>query len=196
MAPVAGFPLLRYLPWAAAAALAITATWLASHNLTLQSENDLLRTERQLAEIAYLTAQAQLKERSLVAEGLINDLGRQLRNELDLTRLKVTALVSLAGNAPEAQAIAVWDPGRETGLLTVDKLPVIADNQDYQLWVVDPAYPNPVDGGVFKPGADGRVVLTFKGDKPIKSVAAFAISLERRGGVPKAEGPILYLGKF
>ena len=49
---------------------------------------------------------------------------------------------------------------------------------------------------MFKPGADGRVVLTFKGDKPIKSVAAFAISLERRGGVPKAEGPILYLGKF
>ena len=194
-AQVVAFPLLRFAPWAIAAALMLAATWLATHNLTLQSENDGLRTERRLAEIAYQAAQAQLKERSLLAEGLINDLGRQLRDQQDLTRLKVTALASLAGNTPEAQAIAIWDPGRETGLLTVDKLPAIADNQDYQLWVVDPAYPNPVDGGVFKPGADGRVVLTFKGNKPIKSVAAFAISLEKKGGVPKAEGPIVLLGK-
>src|SRR5205085_12688555 len=106
-----------------------------------------------------------------------------------------TAPATLAGNTPKAQAIAVWDPSRETGLLTVDKLPAIADNQDYQLWVVDPAYPNPVDGGVFKPGADGHAVLTFKGNQPIKHVAAFAISLEKKGGVPKAEGPIVMLGK-
>lgn len=194
-APVVAFPVARVIPWAAAAALAITAGWLASRNLSLQSENDFLRTERQMAHIAYQSAQVQLKERSLLAEGLINDLGRQLRDQRDLTRLKVTALVALAGGTPEARAIAVWDPGREAGLLTVEQLPAIADNQDYQLWVVDPAYPNPVDGGVFKPGADGRAVLTFKGDKPIKSVAAFAISLEKKGGVPKAEGPIVLLGK-
>lgn len=193
--PVVAFPLLRLAPWAMAAALMVAATWLAFHNLSLQTENDGLRTERRLAEIAYQSAQAQLKERSFLAEGMINDLGHQLREQQDLTRLKVTALASLAGNTPEAQAIAVWDPSRETGLLTVDKLPAIRDNQDYQLWVVDPAYPNPVDGGVFKPGADGHVVLAFKGNKPIKSVAAFAISLEKKGGVPKAEGPIVLLGK-
>jgi len=89
----------------------------------------------------------------------------------------------------------VWNPEHQSGLLTIEKLPAIADTQDYQIWVVDPAYPIPVDGGVFKPGADGRAVLTFKGDKPIKTVSAFAISLEKKGGVPKAEGPILLLGK-
>jgi len=194
-APVAAFPLQHFTPWAIAAGLTLAATWLVFQNQTLHSENETLRTERRLAEVAYQAAQAQLKERSFLAEGMINDLGRQLHEQQDLTRLKVTALASLAGNTPEAQAIAVWDPSRETGLLTVAKLPVIADNQDYQLWVVDPAYPNPVDGGVFKPGADGHVVLTFKGNKPIKSVAAFAISLEKKGGVPKAEGPIVMLGK-
>ncbi len=195
LAPVVAFPLLRFAPWAAAAALTVAATWLAFHNISLQSENTTLRTERQLAEIAYRAAQTQLKERSFLAESMINDLGRQLREQQDLTRLKITALASLAGNTPEAQAIAVWDPTRETGLLTVDHLAAIADNQDYQIWVVDPAYPIPVDGGVFKPGADGHAVLAFKGDKPIKSVAAFAISLEKKGGVPKAEGPIVLLGK-
>ena len=192
-APMFIFP--RWLPLAAAAGLAIATVWVGSQNLTLREQNSALRTERELAELAYQTAQARLQEHSLVAESMINDLGRQLREQQDLTRLKVTALASLAGNTPEARAIAVWDPGRETGLLTVEKLPAIADNQDYQLWVVDPAYPIPVDGGVFRPGADGTVVFTFKGDKPIKSVAAFAISLERKGGVPKAEGPIVLLGK-
>jgi anti-sigma-K factor RskA len=195
LAPVVTFPLQRFAPWGVAAALTIGATWLATRNLALQSENDALRTEHQLAEIAYQTAQTQLEQRSLVAENMINDLGRQLLEQQDLSRLKITALASLAGNTVEARAIAVWDPARETGLLTVDKLPVIADNQDYQIWVIDPAYPIPVDGGVFKPGADGHAVLSFKGDKPIKSVAAFAISLEKKGGVPKAEGPIVLLGK-
>ncbi|MES1194618.1 MAG: anti-sigma factor, partial [Opitutus sp.] len=194
-AEVIAFPISRWLPQAIAAGLAVAALWLGFRNMALHEENSSLRTERQLAEIAYQAAQAQLKERSFIAESMINDLGRQLREQQDLTRLKVTALASLAGNTPEAQAIAVWDPGRETGLLTVAKLPVIADNQDYQIWVVDPAYPNPVDGGVFKPGADGRAVLTFKGNKPIKGAAAFAISLEKKGGVPKAEGPIVLLGK-
>lgn len=189
------FPLLRLVPWGLAAALAVTTTWLTLQNLSLRSENDSLQTERRLAEIAYQTASNQLTERSLLAETMINDLGRQLREQHDLTRLKITALASLAGNTPEAQAIAVWDPTRETGLLTVDHLPVIGDNQDYQIWVIDPAYPIPVDGGVFKPGADGRAVLAFKGNKPIKDVSAFAISLEKKGGVPKAEGPIVLLGK-
>ena len=193
--PVAAFPLLRLVPWGLAAALAIITAWLSYQNLSLRTEIASLQTERRLAEIAYKSARNQLSERSLLAETMINDLGRQLREQQDLTRLKITALASLAGNTPEAQAIAVWDPSRETGLLTVDKLPVIGDNQDYQIWVIDPAYPIPVDGGVFKPGADGRAVLTFKGDKPVKGVAAFAISLEKKGGVPKAEGPIVLLGK-
>lgn len=193
-APLLNFP--RWLPLAAAAGLAITTVWLGTQNLSLREQNAALHTERELAELAYRAAQSQLRERTLLAESMITDLGRQLREQQDLTRLKVTALASLAGNTPTAQAIAVWDPGRETGLLTIDRLPAIADSQDYQIWVVDPAYPIPVDGGVFKPGADGRAVLTFHGDKPIKSVAAFAISLEKKGGVPKAEGPIVLLGKF
>ena len=107
----------------------------------------------------------------------------------------MTALASLAGNTKEAQVIAVWDPEQQSGLLTMEKLPAIADTQDYQIWVVDPSYPNPVNGGVFHVGIDGRVVLPFKPDQPVAKVAAFAISLEKKGGVPKAEGPIVLLGK-
>jgi anti-sigma-K factor RskA len=192
---VVAFPLLRLIPWAFAAAFAIAALWLARQNLALHDESSTLRTERQLAEIARKIAQNQLTERSLIAENMINRLGEKLRHSEDLARLKITALASLAGNTKEAQVIAVWDPEQQAGLLSVDKLPAIADTQDYQLWVVDPAYKDPVNGGVFHVAADGRVALAFKPDQPVRQAAAFAISLEKKGGVPKAEGPIVLLGK-
>ncbi len=199
-APAAGgkvvaFPLLRLVPWAAAAALAVAALWLVRQNQLLQNENATLRTDRQLAEVAYQMAQNQLAQRSLLAEKMITGLGEKLRHAEDLARLKITALASLAGNTKEAQVIAVWDPEQQAGLLSMDKLPAIADTQDYQIWVVDPAYKDPVNGGVFHVSADGRVALAFKPDQPVKQAAAFAISLEKRGGVPKAEGPIVLLGK-
>jgi len=184
-----------FAPWGVAAGLAVTAGWLALQNLSLHSDNAALRTERRLAEIAWKTAGNQLAERSLLAETMIADLGRRLRRSEDLARLKVSALASLAGNTKEAQAIAVWDPDQQAGLLTLDKMPAIDPSQDYQIWVVDPAYPNPVNGGVFHIAQDGSVSLAFKPDQPVTQAAAFAISLEKKGGVPKAEGPIVLLGK-
>lgn len=194
-ANVTPFPIVRLLPWAAAAGFALLAGWFGLQTLSLGQEAAALRTERDLADTAYRLAQSQLGERTLLAEKMIADLGQQLRTQEDLTRLKVTALAALAGNTKEAQAIAVWDPAHQTGLLTVEKLPAIAASQDYQIWIVDPAYPNPVNGGVFSVGADGRIALPFKPDQPVAQATAFAISVERKGGVPKAEGPIVLLGK-
>lgn len=193
---VVPFPLARVLPWGVAACFAAAAAFFGLRTLSLRSENAALRTERQLAEVAYRMAQNQLGERTLLAEKMIADLGAKLQRTEDLSRLKITALASLLGNTPEAKAIAVWDPEQQSGLLTVEKLPAVAAEQDYQIWVVDPQYATPVDGGVFKPDSTGRAVLTFKTDKPIQKAAAFAISLEKKGGVPKAEGPLVLLGKL
>ncbi len=189
------FSLSRLMPWAAAAGFALAAAWFGFGAYTLRSENTALRAERELADVAYRMARSQLDERTLLAEKMIADLGSRLQRSEDLSRLKITALASLLGNTPEAKAIAVWDPEQQSGLLTVEKLPAIAAAQDYQIWVIDPQYPIPVDGGVFKPDATGKATLTFKGDKPIAEAAAFAISLEKAGGVAKAEGPLVLLGK-
>lgn len=194
-AKIVSFSFFKLIPWAAAAALALATAWFARESTMLREENSALRTERQLAEVAYKMAQNQLSSRSLLAEKMIASLGDKLHRAEDLARLKVTALASLAGNTKEAQVIAVWDPEQQLGLLTMEKLPAIADTQDYQIWIVDPAYPNPVDGGVFHVSRDGRVILPFKPAQPVTQAAAFAISLEKKGGVPVAVGPIVLLGK-
>ena len=193
--PDPAFRLLKFAPWAVAAALTVAATWFASQNLALRHENASLRYERQLAEVAYRMTQNQLTERTLLAEKMITDLGKQLHHSENLTHLKVTALAPLSVNTKEAVAIAVWNPEQQTGLLSIEKLPAIADTQDYQIWIVDPAYPNPVNSGVFHAGDGGKVAFAFKPDQPVKQAAAFAISLEKKGGGPKAEGPIVLLGK-
>ncbi len=192
---VASFPLLKFAPWAAAAALAVTTTWLAMQNMALRNATAALETDRQLTEVAYRLAQGQLTERSLLAERMITDLSDRLRRSEDLSRLKISALASLAGSTKEAQVIALWDPVQQAGLLTLEKLPTLDASQDYQIWIVDPAYKDPVNGGVFHVAADGKATLAFKPDQPVAQAAAFAISLERKGGVPKAEGPIVLLSK-
>ncbi len=192
---VFAFPLTRLLPWAAAACLALTTGWFALRATSFEAANRTLDAQRELAETAYRMAQSQLAERSLLAEQMIADLGQRLQRSEDLGRLRVMSLASLQQEQADSRAVAVWDQDRQAGLLAVEKLPAVAADKDYQIWVIDPQYPIPVDGGVFKPGADGRATLTFKGDKPIAAATAFAISLERKGGVPKAEGPLVLLGK-
>jgi anti-sigma-K factor RskA len=36
--------------------------------------------------------------------------------------------------------------------------------------------------------------LVFHPNRPVQTVAKFAVSLERKGGVPKAEGPMVLIG--
>lgn len=153
---------------------------------------------------------AALTQRVDALAGASADLGRQLGESKDrvaklieqmlyqqeLANLKITVLASLAQNSPQALAVTFWDPSKQEGTLRVEKLPALLPSQDYQLWVVDPQYPNPVDGGVFRVDPEtGDARITFKPGQPVKAVSAFAVTLERKGGVPKAEGPFVLLGK-
>jgi anti-sigma-K factor RskA len=157
--------------------------------------------ERQVAALteridAVAGASADIGQQLGDARQQIAQLTNELKTQGDLATLKITALSSLLKNSPQAQAIAVWDPKKQEGLLDVQKLPALAANEDYQIWVVDPQYPIPVDGGVFTvEPTSGAARLKFKADRPVGAINAFAITRERKGGVPKAEGPFVLLGK-
>ena len=217
---VVRFPAVRYLSgfgWAAAAGFALSAAWLGQLYLATRSElaaeRDLnavttisLKSTGQLLEAERILTARQLRDtEQLVADARstlaqrdrqLAALTDQFKREGDLANLKIAALSSKLNNSPEAVAIAVWNPAKQEGVLKVEKLPALAGDKDYQLWIVDPQYPNPVDGGVFTvdPLTGERRVI-FKAHQPVTSIAAFAVTLERKGGVPKAEGPFVLLGK-
>jgi anti-sigma-K factor RskA len=132
----------------------------------------------------------------LVAErsGLQKRITRLEKRDI-LSQIQIASLSSKVENAPDANAVVVWDERRQRGVLKVTKLPRNATDRDYQLWLVDPKYKNPVDGGVFHVANDGSLQIPFQPASPVREAKGFAISLERKGGVTKAEGPIVLLGK-
>ena len=91
----------------------------------------------------------------------------------------------------------LWDAARRRGRLRLTKLPPAAEGKDYQLWTVEAGRKDPVSAGVVNVGADGGAEIEFQPQDESKAeIVAFALSVERAGGVPKNEGPILYLGKL
>lgn len=73
-------------------------------------------------------------------------------------------------------------------------MPPVDMTKDYQLWVVDPNNPKPVNAGVVKVDADGFAKIDFKPVIEVCSAAKFALSVEQQGGVPENVGPIILIG--
>ena len=150
---------LRWIPWAAAACLALSCAYLIAERSQLRH-----RITR-------------LEERDILA------------------RVQIVSLSSKSQSAPSANAVVVWDEKKQRGILKATQLPRNTEDCDYQIWLIDPRYKNPVTGGVFHLANEGGFALPFQPAEPVRAAAGFAISLERKGGVPKAEGPIVLLGK-
>jgi hypothetical protein len=186
-----------WIPWLAAACLAVAALWSQHQYGAARSEVAALGEEHRIALASLERARTQLEQaKTLVSEysRQIAELSTKLKDEGDIAHFKIATLASMLGNSPTALAVAVWDPAREQGVLEVSRLPALASEKDYQLWVIDAQYPSPVSAGVFVVDpATGEAHIVFKADKPVRSIAKFAVSLERKGGVPKPEGPIVLI---
>lgn len=101
--------------------------------------------------------------------------------------IKVTLGATKDPAAKGVTADVVWDPQTQkgfahfAGLATND--PTV---QQYQLWIFDGTRDKryPVDGGVFDvPANSPEVVIPIRATLPIRKAAAFAVTVEKPGGV-------------
>ncbi len=118
-----------------------------------------------------------------------------LQHEDNLSKLRIATLVSQVENGAESVGAVAWDATQQRGVLTIQKMPRLDPAQDYQLWVIDPQYKQPISGGVVRVDDAGAARLVFTVDVPIGTADKFAISRERKGGVPQVEGPIVMAGQ-
>lgn len=101
------------------------------------------------------------------------------------------SVVTIAWTAGPSEAPAkiagdvVWDNIRQEGYMRFDGLPINdASVEQYQLWIIDPERDDePIDGGVFDINQSGEVVVPINAKLPVVSPAAFAITIEKPGGV-------------
>ncbi len=117
-----------------------------------------------------------------------------LRTRDALAKVKIATLAAQNEAYGKGVAVVVWDAEKQQGIVKLTNIPSIAAGQDYQLWIIDPRYPQPVSAGVVPVGADGLARVAFTPAHLIRSAEKFAISIERAGGAPSPAGPIVLLG--
>jgi len=110
------------------------------------------------------------------------------------SQLQIATLQSKVWEYRKSEMLVVWDQKRSQGVVVLDKMPKVQSDQDYQLWVVDPNKPDPVSAGVVTVDAKGSVKASFKTVEAVTGEAKFALSIEKKGGVPKSEGKLLMVG--
>lgn len=168
-----------WLPWAIAACFAILCTAFIVH------QYDLIAIRLQ-----HYSLNARIQELNRLADTLqaaTNSLQQtvaslQAANRVD--NFKIALMGSLLENSPKTVAVSVWDAEHQNGILEISNLSLPPEGKDYQLWVIDPDYPMPVDAGVFHVDAQGRVRFQFKPGKSIKKADKFAVTVEIKGGSP------------
>ncbi|EMI58244.1 anti-sigma factor [Rhodopirellula sallentina] len=79
----------------------------------------------------------------------------------------------------------VWSTSQQAGYMRFVGMPVNDPTQEqYQLWIIDPARDDePIDGGVFDVTSTGEVIVPIDAKLTVVDPAAFAITIEKPGGV-------------
>ena len=90
------------------------------------------------------------------------------------------ALLDPTGDKMHGVATVVWDSSTQTGVINGQNMPRPAANEDYQLWVLDDQYAQPVDAGVFSVDKNGATNVPFKPKLKVSDKGKFAISIEKR----------------
>jgi len=155
-----------WIGWAAAAVVTLVCVWQSREYTVLSHDNRTL--SQQLA---------------------------ALKNENTLVGIRIASLEGQIDQYKGSRAVVIWDPVKSEGRIDLSNLPVVEAGKDYQLWIVDPAHKYPVSAGLIHRGADGKASVPFQPVDIIRDASAFAISVEKAGGVDVAEGPIVFVGK-
>ncbi len=117
--------------------------------------------------------------------------------QLSILDARNVQVINLSGQKvnPQGYGRVFWDPDNKKALLQVSNLPAVPKNKDYQLWMIKNN--KPVSAGVFdvkgnKKTAYFQIHKLAPANK--KSLNAFAITLEPKGGVPQPTGKIYLMG--
>lgn len=176
-----------WVPWGIAAAVAMAAVFAL---FVLQ----ILRVvDRQNTELSALREEkAQLQTRLVALEDELTRKEEQLR-VLSAKEIHISLMSGSAVN-PVAYGKIIWDPDRRSAILHVSNLPAVPATKDYQLWIIQER--KKISAGVF--AVHDTAASFFRIDSLAvtnpKEIAAFAVTLEPKGGMPQPTGEIYLVG--
>ncbi|MGA2024826.1 MAG: anti-sigma factor [Steroidobacteraceae bacterium] len=166
------------LPWALAAGLAALCLIFAWQVQGLRLELDA--SQHRLDALNRVADALRMESADLRQSVLTLQQSNQLAN------MRIAVMNSLLRSEPEAVAVSVWDNAHQSGVVVVRHLRPPPKDKDYQLWIIDPRYPAPVDAGLLSVDASGNGRVEFRAKQPIQSANQFAVTEEVKGGSPVA----------
>lgn len=97
-------------------------------------------------------------------------------------------IIELTGteHAPGASGVLVMSQDGRRGTLVVDRLPILDESQQYQLWLIEAG--ERVSGGVFSVRFEGYGYLGVKSEAPLSNFDDFGVTIEPEGGSPGPTG--------
>ena len=163
-----------WVPWMAAAAMAIVAVSLGVQNKAL---NDELNDESNL--VTNLAAQASKAQQVLEV----------------LTAPSAQRVTLTEGKAPaEPTARATYLPERGGLILLATNLKPLPEGKTYELWVIPANGKAPVPAGLFHPDAVGTATLVLPPLSSGIAAKAFGVTIENASGADSPTMPIVLSG--
>jgi anti-sigma-K factor RskA len=177
----------NWIPWGIAASLAMVAVF-SLFVLKLMGT-----IERQNEKLVASEAEKQVLQTRLVT--LTNEIERKDEQLKVLSAKSVHILVmdGLKVN-PVCYGKIIWDPEKKTAILQVANMPPVPSGKDYQLWIIKDK--KPISAGVFAVN-DTKSNFFMIEDLAVtnpREIAAFAVTLEPKGGMPAPTGEMYMMG--
>jgi hypothetical protein len=184
--------LLAWLPWAGAAGFALLAGFLSEAYFAARTEVLGLREQYALTAIEAKSLQQRLEAERILSARRTADLSAGPRDQDGLVQCDFIPLHAPAAASPAAEALVVWNPHRQEGILFSHNLPAPAADSSYHLWIMDPRYPAALHAGEFTVEATrDDIRLPFKPERAVDASARFFVTVGRHGAGPTAEGPVV-----
>jgi anti-sigma-K factor RskA len=177
----------RWIPWGIAAAVVMVALF----SLFVLKLMDTIETQHR-GLIAAAGENQRLQARLVELKDELTRKTEQL-NVLAAKEIHVSLMSGLKVN-PVGYGKIIWDAQKGVAILHVSNLPAVPSNKDYQLWVIKNN--TPLSAGVF--AVKDTLSNFFKIDSLAvtnpREIAAFAVTLEPKGGVPQPTGDMYMMG--
>lgn len=177
----------RWVPWGIAAAVVMVALF----SLFVLKLMGTIETQHR-GLLAAAEENRQLHARLVALNDELTRKTEQL-NVLSAKEIHVSLMSGLKVN-PVGYGKIIWDAQKGAAILHVSNLPAVPSNKDYQLWVIKNK--TPLSAGVF--AVKDTLSNFFKIENLAvtnpREIAAFAITLEPKGGVPQPTGAMYMMG--
>ena len=165
---------MAWVPWAAAAVLALIAVTLMMGNVRMQRE--LLAEQHEVSDLLEANAHAQ--------------------SVLDvLTAPEAQHVVLTAGKVkPATSARAVYLASKGALILEASNMGPLPEHMAYELWVIPANGKAPIPAGLFWPDATGSASLVMPKMPVGVEAKAFGVTVEKNEGSPWPTSPIILAG--